>query len=139
MIDLTKAKEAAMFSQTFVADPDHDHFIGPTVPEGKAWALTTLWMRAGQGGLNEAMAGVVNDDKFIALESRRMMQDGDSLSWSGNVLLNEGDAPLWLAKGARQGEDVTCSATWTVLYMPVKPKAKTAKEKGNGSSKSSAK
>lgn len=139
MIDLTKAKEAAMFSQTFVADPEHDHFIGPEVPRGEAWALTTLWMRAGQGGLTEAMCGVVSEDKFIALMSRHNLMDGDALSWSGNVILTEGEAPLYLAKGARQDAEVACSATWTVLNVTGRPKAKTTGGRNGGSSKPAAK
>lgn len=128
-----------MFSQTFVADPEHDHFIGPAVPKGEAWALSTLWMRAGQGGLNEAMCGVVSEDKFIALQSRHNLMDGDSISWSGNVLLTEGEAPLFLARGARQDADVACSATWAVLNVTGRPKAKIVGGNNSGGPKLAAK
>lgn len=132
MINLHQAKEAAMFSQTFQADPEHDYFTGPVVPKGEAWALTTLWMRIGQLGCTEIMCGVASEDKFIALASRRQLREGDAISWSGNVLLTEGESPLYLARGASQETDVTCSATWTSLNVTGRPKAK-AVGGGNGS------
>lgn len=115
MIDLTKAKEGNMFAQTFVADPEHDHFVGPQVPDGEAWGLTTLWMRAGKGGLGEAMLGILEGERFVALASRRSLLEGDSLTWSGDVLMTAGMAILFWTQLARQEEDVSCSATWKVL------------------------
>jgi hypothetical protein len=117
MIDLTRAKEADMFAQTFVADPDHDHFVGPEVPAGEAWSLTSLWMRAGKGGLVEAMLGVLSGEQFVSLASRRQLLEGDALSWSGDVLLTAGMAILFWTQGARQEEDIACSATWRVLSV----------------------
>ena len=113
-----------MFSQTFTADPEHDHFIGPEVPKGEAWSLTSLWMRIGGLGCTEAMCGVVSGDKFVALNSRRQLREGDAIPWSGNVLLTEGESPMFLAVGAKQDTDIACSATWTVLNVTGKPKAK---------------
>lgn len=128
MIDLSKAKEAAMFAQTFVADPEHDYFLGPEVPQGEAWELTTLWMRVGKGGLNEAMVGIVQDDTFVSLSSRRRPIEGDGLSWSGGVLMTEGMRILYLAEGAVQEEEIACSATWKVLVGPEAALAELRKE-----------
>ena len=139
MINLHQAKEADMFSQTFMADPEHDHFTFPAVPAGEAWALTTLWMRIGLLGCTEAMAGVVSGGKFVALASRRQLREGDAVSWSGNVLLTEGEAPMFLAVGAGQDVDVACSATWTVLNVTGRPKAKKVEAKSNGHPKSATK
>lgn len=131
MIDLTKSKGGDMFAQTFVADPEHDHFIGPEVPLGEAWALTSLWMRAGKGGLGEAMLGLLDGEKFVALASRKSLLDGDSLSWSGDVLMVEGMAILYWTQGARQEEDIACSATWRALQVTPEPLAGAAGG-GNG-------
>lgn len=136
MINLHQAREASMFSQTFTADPEHDFFTGPVVPKGEAWALTSLWMRVGALGCTEAMCGVVSEDKFIALTSSRQLREGDAVSWSGNVLLSEGEGPLFLIRGAKQDTDVACSATWTVLNVTGRSRTKKAGAKSNGSSQS---
>lgn len=128
-----------MFSQTFVADPEHDHFIGPEVPKGEAWELNTLWMRAGQAGMAEGMLGIVRGDRFVALESKVNVMRGESLSWSGSVLLQEGDAPLYLTRGAKQDEEIVCSATWRVLSVSGPPKGKTTRRATGGNSKSAPK
>lgn len=132
MIDLTKAKEAAMFSETYTADPDHDYFIGPEVPVDEAWELNTLWLRVGEQGVAEAMIGVVDDDKFICLASRVNLMRGDSISWSGSVLLESGHQVLYRTTGARQDCEVACSATWRVLSVVKSPRGKSTGG-GNGS------
>ena len=128
-----------MFSETFVCDPEHDHFIGPTVPEGEAWELNTLWLRAGQAGMAEAMLGVVRGEQFVALKSQGPMMRGAALDWSGSVLLQEGDAPLYLVRGAAQDEQIACSATWRVLNVTGRSRAKGAKGGNSGSAKPTAK
>jgi hypothetical protein len=117
-----------MFAQTFVADPEHDHFIGPAVPQGEAWALTTLWLRAGKGGLTEAMVGILDGETFVALGSRRNLMEGDAVTWSGDVLMTEGMAILYWTQGARQEEEIPCSATWKVLVGPKDTLAELRKE-----------